>query len=194
MTDERAMIWDRPNILLSVDPEWAWAILDGDKKWEYRRSPPNRTPPMRLVLYATAPVSAAVGAAFCGQVVEMDTDTLVSLTVDETPHDRADLFDYFDGQDTATALRIDSAEELDRRVPLDELQEDGPSAEPKLSVYQYSRRAGGEYRCVTNTSTCASYSPNTSAASVQRLANWNGSNPQTMALSVGTTVTISGGS
>lgn len=106
--DSDKFYYDRPNILLSLDPKWAEAILDGEKKWEYRRTAPDRTPPYRLVLYATAPTKAAVGEAYVGRVLHMGIPELVDATVDETPHDRTEVFEYFDGAETGYALRIDS--------------------------------------------------------------------------------------
>lgn len=126
MTDtETETLHDRPNILLSIDPEWAEAILEGEKKWEYRRTAPARTPPYRLVLYATFPEKEAIGEAYVGQVLNMGIPELVNATVDETPHERADIFEYFDGLDTGYAIRIDSAGPLDATHTLDDLRSMG---------------------------------------------------------------------
>lgn len=104
---------DRPNVLLSIDPEYAEAILDGEKRFEYRRTVPDRHPPYREVLYATAPVSAAIGAAYVGNVLAMRPIDLVDATVDGTEHDSARVLEYFEGTDFGYAQRIDSTERFD---------------------------------------------------------------------------------
>ena len=50
------------SILISIKPEYVEKIFNGEKKWEYRRKTPN-TDVKKMVIYATAPVSAVVGEA-----------------------------------------------------------------------------------------------------------------------------------
>lgn len=114
-----------PNVLLSINPEWAEAILDGEKQWEYRKTPPARGPPMRLVLYASAPVQAAVGVAWSYTMLERDVPVLIDETVDRTPHDRDDVLDYFGDAQEGAALRIGSFRRFDEPVPRTDLESDG---------------------------------------------------------------------
>lgn len=107
-------------VLLSIDPEWAAAILAGRKQWEYRRTPPAQTPPYPSVLYATQPVGAVVGQARIGGVEDRAIDALVARTVEETPHAPEDVFDYFEDCRTGTALQITAARRFPRPVGLDE--------------------------------------------------------------------------
>jgi predicted transcriptional regulator len=52
------------SILMSIRPQYAQAILDGTKLFEYRRRGPVwSVMGARLFLYATAPVSAVIGEA-----------------------------------------------------------------------------------------------------------------------------------
>lgn len=95
-----------PNVLLSIRPEHADAILDGAKAWEYRRVAPAVEPPYRAVLYATEPVAAAVGAAWVPDVLTGPPETVVARTVAETPHDPLAVRDYLDGAGAANALRV----------------------------------------------------------------------------------------
>lgn len=114
-----------PNVLLSVKPEWADAILDGEKLWEYRRVVPARGPPARYVLYATDPVQAAVGVAW-SYTVKTDSPTpLIADTVDRTPHAPPDVEEYFDGRDTGHAIRIGSYRRFDTEVPRGDLETAG---------------------------------------------------------------------
>lgn len=96
----------RPNVLLSIHPENAEAILDHEKLWEYRRRAPACDPPYRVVLYATAPVKAAIGACWVFTDYAGRPATVVARTVHDTPNDPQDVLDYLDGAQPAHALRV----------------------------------------------------------------------------------------
>lgn len=114
-----------PNVLLSVEPKHAAALLDGSKQFEYRRVVPARGPPMRLVLYATAPRKEAVGVVWSHDVRTGKPETVVDRTVRHTPSDRGDVLDYFEGVDEAHAIRVSSFRRFDEPVPRSELEADG---------------------------------------------------------------------
>jgi predicted transcriptional regulator len=116
-----------PNVILSIDPEWADAILSGSKTWEYRKVAPSRGPPMRLVLYASAPVKAAIGVAWSYTVLEKPVPVLIEETVQFTPHDRDDVLDYFDDTETGYAIRIGTYRPFDEPVPRADLEAEGLS-------------------------------------------------------------------
>ena len=99
---------DTPVVLLSIDEQWANAILDGDKQYEYRRQPPAIDPPYRVVLYATGDVSAAVGGFETHTVVKDAIDELIDQTIRHTPHSPDDIQDYFEGKDEGSAIRVSS--------------------------------------------------------------------------------------
>lgn len=111
-----------PNVLLSIKPKWADAILSGEKTWEYRKVAPTRGPPLRLVLYASAPVKKAVGVAWSYTVLERPIPELMERTVRFTPHDPFDILDYFGDAETGHALRIGTYRRFDAPVPRAELE------------------------------------------------------------------------
>lgn len=104
------------NVLLSIDPEHPEAILEGEKNWENRRVAPAAETPYRLVLYATTPVQTAVGSCWVIATTTGRPATIVTKTVDETPHEAEELLDYFDGADEGHALRVVGARRFDRGV------------------------------------------------------------------------------
>lgn len=93
-------------VFLSIKPQHAEAILDGSKKYEYRRQPPVADPPYTMLLYATEDVQAVVGAALVDHVVTDNTVAVITRTSDMTPHDPDDLSEYFAGKDEANALHV----------------------------------------------------------------------------------------
>lgn len=129
---------DKPVVLLSIKERWADAILDGEKRYEYRRQPPALDPPYRVVMYATGGPSAIVGGFETHTVTEAPVDELINQTVRFTPHDESDLEDYFDGKETGSAIRIDSWLPYDEPVPLSDLR----SVDAEFTVpqnFQYLR-------------------------------------------------------
>lgn len=105
-------------VLFSIDPEWSDAILEGSKKFEYRRQPPARDPPYVVLLYATQPVGLVVGGARVDRVVQRPIDPLVENTIDDTPHVAGGVRDYLEGADQPAALHINRYERLQHPVPL----------------------------------------------------------------------------
>ncbi|KZX46354.1 ASCH domain-containing protein [Haloarcula sp. K1] len=126
---------DKPVVLLSIKERWANAILDGEKRYEYRRRPPAQDPPYRGVLYATGGLGAIVGGFETHTVTEAPVDELIEQTVRFTPHKTDDLKDYFKGKETGSAIRIDGWLSYDEPVSLNDLQ----SANAEFTVPQNFR-------------------------------------------------------
>lgn len=114
-----------PNVLLSIHPEHAEAILDGSKLWEYRRVIPAVDPPIRLVLYATDPIQAAVGSCWVPFIKSGWPSTVVLETVDETPNDPREVASYLSGLQEAHALRVVGPRRFDEPVERSSLEAAG---------------------------------------------------------------------
>lgn len=108
-----------PNILLSIDPEPAEAILSGEKRYEYRRVIPKHDPPYRVVLYVNKPVYAALGVFWTYNSVVSGTPEEV---IEETNCESDSVREYLDGSNTAYAIRVDTYRRFDQRVPRDKLE------------------------------------------------------------------------
>lgn len=113
---------DDPVVLLSIDPEWADAILTGEKRYEYRRTPPREDTPFRVLLYATKPTQAIVGAAWIDRVIEGPVEGLAENTTGLTPHEPDDIVEYFEGKETGSALSIQGYIRYDEPVELGEVE------------------------------------------------------------------------
>ncbi|WP_302083564.1 hypothetical protein [Salinibaculum rarum] len=128
-------------MLLSIDPEWATAIYDGDKEYEYRRIPPACDPPFDCVLYETAPTKAVTGEVRVETVVEGAPTEVISETVAGTPHSRDGLLAYFDGASKGAALHATTVTEYDTAVSLEQLQDEFALSIPQnfqyLSDHEY---------------------------------------------------------
>jgi len=105
------------NVLLSVKPQHAEAIVQGRKKYELRRTIFKREDIGRVYVYSTAPVSKLVGSFEVGKIIQ---DSPKGIW--ETCHKHAaiaedEFFDYFEGAVTAFAIKIANMQRF--TIPID---------------------------------------------------------------------------
>lgn len=106
-------------ILISIHPEYAEKILTGEKTYELRRRLPLEKPD-RMVIYATAPVSAVVGAAEVEDMIDLPLTELwkrvrksAFVTLDE-------FHEYFRPQDRGKAFVLRNPVRFPSPVPVAE--------------------------------------------------------------------------
>ena len=121
---------------LSVKPEFAFKILDGIKNVELRRQIPRFEPGGLVILYATSPKKAIVGA-FRLDCVEIDKPSVLWSRLSKyVGLDKKRYEQYFDGSDRAVGLHIGNRWRLESPVLLDEIRESWPDFMPPQS-YRY---------------------------------------------------------
>lgn len=134
--------WDDKIVFLSIEEKWARQILDGEKRYEYRKQPPRLDPPFRMLLYATGPAQKIVGAVWVTGTIEGPVGPLIENTVGLTQHEPEEIHDYFGDRETGSALSIMGYREYDDPVRLYEVRD----ADPEFSVPQnfcYVRSGSG---------------------------------------------------
>lgn len=109
------------DILLSIKPVWAEAILDGSKDYEYRKTIPTKEPPLRALLYASSPVQSIVGAVIFDEIYTAYVEHLITETIDDTPHSTSDVRDYFGDNDKGHALHIAEYVTFDNPINVDNM-------------------------------------------------------------------------
>ncbi len=118
-------------ILLSIFPKWAEAILNGEKKWEYRRIPPkNITSGSRVILYATGNKRKIVGEFIVGAVLREPVLSLIKHTLAETPHTKEEINSYFFGLNMGCALEVKKYKKYEKPISLIEIKKHVPSFNP----------------------------------------------------------------
>ena len=125
--------------MLSIRPTFANRILDGSKAVELRRRPIGAPAGALVVIYASAPVKAVIGAARLGG---QWTESLSAVWRAESA--RADVtreeFDaYFEGATRAVAIQLLNPVRLDPPVTLNEMRERVPGFNPPQS-FSFLRR------------------------------------------------------
>jgi predicted transcriptional regulator len=90
---------------LSIRPEFAEAILRGEKRYEFRRRIFSRTVDI-VVVYVTAPVSRVVGEFDVRSIISAPLPALWSRTKSQAGIDEAYFLSYFEGKDEGYAIEI----------------------------------------------------------------------------------------
>jgi predicted transcriptional regulator len=118
---------------LSVKPQFAEAILDGEKTFEFRRMLFKRRDVRKIVLYASSPTRKVVGEFTLDTVLSLDLDALWESTCDGGAIDRTYFDRYFEGLSTGHALKVKRARRY--RAPLCLRRDFGISHPPQSFCY-----------------------------------------------------------
>lgn len=118
-------------ILLSIRPLYAQQILDGSKKYEYRRICPKQTI-TNVVLYVTAPVCRIVAEVEVINCLIGTPEELWFATMDGSDLCKDDLMNYYAGCKMGCALELGTVQPFE---PLRSLQDYGLAKAPRSFVY-----------------------------------------------------------
>lgn len=93
-------------VLLSIKPEYAEKILEGNKRYEFRKAIPKVPGITTVVIYATKPVSKVIGEFDIDRVLSDKPSELWSITSKFSGITRRFFNEYFHGCDTAYAIKV----------------------------------------------------------------------------------------
>lgn len=93
-------------VLLSVKPEFASAILSGNKKYEFRRTIFKRSAVSTVVLYSNSTEKKIVGYFQVGRIHKGTPREIWKLCSRFAGIGELDFFDYFEGSSCAYAIAI----------------------------------------------------------------------------------------
>ena len=105
------------NVIISIKPKYAHAILDGSKLYEYRKRLPKNTDIQKVYLYASKPTKAIIAYFTIGSVISDNPQKVWELTKKDGGITKEQFNDYFKGRDIAHAIKIEGVAEL--VTPLD---------------------------------------------------------------------------
>ncbi|WAW11114.1 ASCH domain-containing protein [Oxalobacter vibrioformis] len=104
-------------VLLSIKPEYAEKILDGQKLFEFRKAIPKATGVKTAVIYATMPVGKVIGEFDIDEFMSDTPNDLWSATSEFSGITKKFFNEYFRGRKTAYAIKIGVARRY--KKPLD---------------------------------------------------------------------------
>lgn len=107
----------KKRVLLSIHPEYANAILDGHKKFEFRRVI-FKKPVSEVIVYATQPIGRVIGI-FTIEDVFMDTPKeLWGKTAQQGGVSKEKFDGYFENRNRAFAIKISNPTRFLKPQPL----------------------------------------------------------------------------
>ncbi|PAA97738.1 ASCH domain-containing protein [Serratia fonticola] len=108
-------------VLLSIKPEYAEKILNGSKKFEFRKGIFKNENITTVVIYATMPVGKLVGEFQVDSVLSGHPDNVWQKTKKHAGITK-EFFDmYYEGREKAFAIKIGSVEKFASPLPLSSL-------------------------------------------------------------------------
>lgn len=112
-------------ILLSIKPEYVERILDGTKRFEFRRRIHNRADVNAVLIYATMPVGRVVGEFTIERIHSQPPSSLWNRTKSQSGITRKFFREYFEGRKIAHAIEIKSVKKFDEPQPLSNYLQSG---------------------------------------------------------------------
>lgn len=106
-------------VLLSIKPEYAEKILNGTKRFEYRKAVPRNQSVRTVVIYATMPVGKVVGEFEVGGVLRDKPSVLWARTKEASGITRAFFDRYFSGRTEASAIAVKRPKRYPRPLSLE---------------------------------------------------------------------------
>lgn len=104
------MFRELTGVLLSIKPKYVRAILDGTKKYEFRKQIFRDRSRETIFIYASSPTKKIVACFRPGEIVEGHPDYLWEQFWNVSGIDEEAFFEYFAGRDNGYAIRIDELE------------------------------------------------------------------------------------
>lgn len=92
-------------VILSIKPEFVEKIINGEKKFEYRRKIFKKDVE-KVLIYASSPIKSVVGEFIVEDILSLKIDELWKLTKDESGISRQYFYEYFMGLESGYAIKI----------------------------------------------------------------------------------------
>lgn len=107
-------------VLLSIKPEFAFKIFDGEKKFEFRKvifkNPDIRT----VVVYASSPVQKVIGEFEIDGILSSSPDEIWELTKNYSGISEMYFHEYFENRLVAHAIKIKNTKRYKKPMSLKE--------------------------------------------------------------------------
>ena len=105
-------------VLLSIKPKYAELILEGEKKYEFRRAIFKNPSVKKVVIYASSPISKVVGEFEIEDILSLKLSELWAHTMEHSGIDK-DFYDtYFSGKDIGHAIKVKSVKRYKKHKEL----------------------------------------------------------------------------
>jgi len=100
------------DVLLSIKPKYVKSIIDGEKRYEFRKTIFKNREIDRIYIYSSSPVKKIVGTFEIGGILEDHPNDLWDTVKDYAGINDRDFFAYFEGKSRAFAIGIQNLQEF----------------------------------------------------------------------------------
>lgn len=118
-------------ILISIHPEFVDKIMNGQKKFEFRKVKTKKTP-NKIIIYSTSPISLVVGEAEVEETLVDAPDKIWSLTEEYSGIEKNYFIEYFENKELAIAYKLKNVKMYDTPKKLSDF---GLACAPQSFVY-----------------------------------------------------------
>ncbi len=119
-------------VLLSIKPEFAFKIFDGEKKFEFRKVKFKNPDVKTVVVYASSPVQQVIGEFDIDQILSSSPNEIWELTKKYSGISEMYFHEYFENRLVAHAIKIINPKKYE--VPMS-LKEDFNVFPPQSYLY-----------------------------------------------------------
>jgi type I restriction enzyme S subunit len=100
------------DVLLSIKPKYVKSILEGEKRYEFRKTIFKNREINRIYIYSSSPVKKIVASFVIGDILEDCPSDLWDTVKEYAGINDRDFFAYFEGKSRAFAIEIHNLREL----------------------------------------------------------------------------------
>ena len=122
------------NVLLSVKPEYAEKILEGKKKYEFRRIIFKRNDIQKVYVYSSSPISKIIASFEIEQILKDSPEKIWKLCQKYGYIKKKDFFEYFKNSASAYAIKIGNVDSFQEPIDPYNIIED---FKPPQSFYYF---------------------------------------------------------
>lgn len=108
-------------ILISIKPVYVKRILDGVKKYEYRRVAPKHNI-STILIYETFPLKKVVAEVEVLGLMKYGPKELWDLTKENSGISKKHFFEYFKGKNIAYAFKLGKVTKFEKPISLEEFK------------------------------------------------------------------------
>ncbi|MCK4757507.1 MAG: hypothetical protein KAS67_03555 [Thermoplasmata archaeon] len=119
-------------ILLSIKPKYVEEIMNGHKKYEFRKTIFKNTDVEKALIYSTSPIKRIVGDFEIGEIIEGHPKDLWNELNEHAGISNDEFINYFNGNSKGYAIQIKSVNIFDE--PIDPW-ENNPNFTPPQSFF-----------------------------------------------------------
>ncbi|MDD2666585.1 MAG: hypothetical protein PHD13_05310 [Methanocellales archaeon] len=130
------------NVLLSIKPKYANAILSGEKEYEFRKVIFKDRNVERVYIYSSSPVKRIVGVFIVGDIIEGHPERIWERCQKKSGINKEDFFNYFNGSEKGYAIKIDDLETIED--PIDPRSLSSDFVPPQSFCYFDTLSIGGQ--------------------------------------------------